>query len=335
MGKRYPTELAMNKKSFACLALAAPMLVLTACADNTPGLAFSSNWYAQTDGNIDIGNTHETLTYAVGFEAADGNDYLTYKDGTYTATLTAKSTALGDGSSSEPCYHLDTTFTVTVVYTVGGESKEYTDTVKSHVEFRDVRLALRPVRSTKTVVSHIPASMYAPETLDKACNEYSYTYSTEYDTECTKATIKTKYTAPERDEQTYEVQLSGGGTYLDNEQILFAMRGLDMKSAVRFRSVNPVSRNVSTLSMTATPASETYKSTFSVGDEAAKEHELTAYTFSLGYGGSNPGQPQKLTYAAVTSTSDNTYRNVMLRMETPVIYSLGTLVYTLTAAQFS
>ena len=35
------------------------------------------------------------------------------------------------------------------------------------------------------------------------------------------------------------------------------------------------------------------------------------------------------------SLTNNVYRNVMLRLETPLSYNLGTLVYTLKTAQFS
>ena len=64
------------------------------------------------------------------------------------------------------------------------------------------------------------------------------------------------------------------------------------------------------------------------------EREITTYTFSLGYGGTNPGASQKYTSAGVTDANNNIYRCALLRMEVPVLNSMGTLRYTLVKATF-
>ena len=321
----------MKKRKIACLALAAPMLALAACTSATPALALSSNWFLNT-GDARMSDAGETLVYSVAFEAEEGNDFLTYGEGTYTSVLTAEPTELADGAT-ELCYHLHTELTIPVTYTVGGEEATFNDSVLSDVWFRDVTYSLRPVRSEKQVVTHSPFSGETPSSLEGAYREYAYTYTAEYNTGCTSADVKVAYTKPEETEQTRTVSLDGGGTYLDNEQILFALRGIDMSSSVTFRSINPAKYAQEDLSMTEAPASSTEKLTFSMNGESA-ERELTVYTFSLGYSGNNPGMAQQLTYAGLVSATANTYRCALLRMEVPVLFSLGTLTYTLTEATF-
>ena len=336
MGKRLSvTENSMKKRRLACLAFAAPMFALAACTGGTSSLALTSNWYAQVGSEISP-NTHETLTYSVGFTAADGNDFLSYGEGTYTTELTAETTQLADGST-ELCYRLCAELTIPVTYTVNGESETFTDSVTSDVWFRDVGRSLQPVRSEKSVLSHSPLSSEAPETLESAYAVYEYKDVTVYDASCANAQLTRTFTQPTESENTYSIELTGSGTYLDNEQILFAMRGVSTSSAASFRSINPASRAVATVAMSAAPTSASGdQAHFAIGEDAEPaDRELTTYSFSLGYTGSNPGQPQTLTYAAVTSANDNTYRSVLLEMEVPVLYSLGTLRYQLTRAIFS
>lgn len=320
----------MKKRNIACLALAAPLFALTACTGGTSSLALSANWFLNT-GNTPISSANETLEYAVTFTAAEGNDFLSYGEGSYTTRLTAETIKLAD-ETLETGYHLHTELRIPVTYTVNGETESFEDTVTSDAYFRDVQYSLQPVRSVKTVLSHSPFSE-TPSTLEDAYRAYEYTYTTEYDAACANAQIKIVYTQPSEQTISESVELTGSGTYLDNEQIIFAMRGVSMSSAAVFRSVNPVRRTVENVAMAEAPAASTEKMTFTMNGESA-ERELTMYTFSLEYSSTNPGQPQSYTYAGVTDANNNTYRCALLRMETPVLYSLGTLRYTLTNAQF-
>ena len=321
----------MKKRNLACLALAAPFLALTACSSGMSSLALSANWYAQVDSTIQA-NTNETLEYSVSFEAAAENTFLSYGEGTYTMHLTTETTGLADGSS-ELCYHLYAELSIPVTFTVNEETESFTDSVISDVYFRSVDRSLQPVRSEKYVLTHSPVSE-SPSSLENAYSAYEYTYTTVYDASCANADITVEYTQPENIETiTDSVELTGSGTYLDNEEIIFAMRGVNMSSTSAFRSINPVKRAVETVTMSEAPASASERLTFALNGESA-EREITTYTFSLGYSGSNPGQPQTYTYAGVTSANDNLYRSVLLRMEVPVLYSLGTLRYTLVSAVF-
>lgn len=322
----------MKKRQLAALALAAPLLGLSACTGGIAGLALSANWFQRT-GDTPTSSANETLEYSVTFQAEAGNTFLSYGEGTYRTVLTAENTSLADGST-EMCYRLTSTLSVPVTYTVGGETASFEDTVTSDVWFRDVSHSLQPVRSVKTFSVHSPQTT-EPTTLESAYEAYAYTYTVQYNADCTSADIEAVYTVPEADPHTVTVDLSdAGGTYLDNEQILFALRGLNMSSAVSFSSINPVKFALATVTMTEAPTSASEMLSFSINGTAG-EHSLTTYTCSIGYSGSNPGQPQTLTYAGLTDANNNTYRNVLLRMQTPVMNSLGTFTYELTSAVFS
>lgn len=322
----------MKKRNLACLALAAPLFAATACAAATPGLALSANWFLRT-GDTPTSSANETLEYTVTFRAEESNTFLSYGEGSYKTVLTAENTTLADGSS-EMCYHLTSTLTVPVTYTVNGESATFDDSVVSDVWFRDVSHSLQPVKSVKKAVTHTPLTT-EPASLESAYGAYDYTYTVTYNVGCTSADIEVVYAESETAPKKVTVDLSkAGGSYLDNEEILFALRGLSMTSSASFSTVNPVKFATATVSMTESPASASEKLTFSVNGEQA-ERELTTYTFSIGYSGNNPGQTQKLTYAGTVDANNNLYRNALLRMEVPVMNSLGTFTYTLTSAVFS
>lgn len=324
----------MKKRTIVGAALLAPVLLFTACAGGNSNLALSANWYASSDITTNISGTKESLEYSVVFESTGTDAYaVDYDDGVYTAELVSENVTVGN--TQEPGYHLRTTLTMTGRYTVNGATGEdFTDTVVSDVWFRNVTTELQPIRSVKTVQCHTPNAN--AQSTDEAYTYYEYTYTAEYDHAMTKADITIDYVQPERDDVSRSTPLSGTGTYLDNEQILFALRGLNMTSAVALRTINPVTGIVTTLSATA-PSSTTETMRFSVnGAGGDEDRSIAARSLSIQYSSANSGSAQQLVYAAkVTDANSNTYRNVLLRMETSVIHSLGTLRYTLTSAQFN
>ena len=323
----------MKKKLIACLALAAPILVFAGCSGGTSRLTLSANWHADTNTTTGISGTAEHLEYTVNYEPEEHEGFnAEYEEGVYTADLRY------DTYNGVACYYLETHFSITGRYVLGEEkSEDFTDTVTSKVYFMDVSTELRPLWSEKTVVS-TSAVATMPSTLEGATETFAYTYTTAYNEDCTEAKVSIVYTQPDSyAEHPVEktIDISGKGTYLDNETILFAMRGIATSAVSSFRTINPVTQAVTGCGMTAAPAVAETKRTFSVGGGAAQEHTLNAYTFSLGYSGAYSGQPQELTYAAkVTDGNTNTYRNVLLEMRVPTLQSLGTLVYKLKNADF-
>ena len=59
------------------------------------------------------------------------------------------------------------------------------------------------------------------------------------------------------------------------------------------------------------------------------------YPVSIALDEKNSGQTQTAWVAKTTNPSNNRYRNVVLRLEAPLSYGMGSLIYTLKSANFS
>ena len=327
----------MKLKRLAGLLLFTPLLFLSACA-STSGLTLTANWYASTTNYGGLTGTHEELTYAVAFEGNNSSSKLRlqYDNGRYTTLLES---ALIAESGNRLGYHYHTELEITGRYFYKGQQgADFTDTVVSDVWFLDVSEGLRPVRSEKTVKSTVPNTL--ADSVANVATEYNYRYVAEYNEALTRTTITyTDLKTPNAEPEVTELKLSGKGTFFDNEQVLFALRGVDMTSSLRFKTVNPATRETAKLASSDTPVSRQYNAEFSMkvggGEPVTEARTLNTYSLSLGYSGNNPGRTQSYVYAQCTSPDANTYRNVLLHMETHALYDLGTFKYDLTAAVFA
>ncbi|PWM53289.1 MAG: hypothetical protein DBX60_02695 [Bacillota bacterium] len=328
----------MKKIRLAGLLLLAPLTLLSACSGGTP-LSFTANWYRNTALGGSVNDTLEELTYEVSFTPAENDSSFSveYDTGTYTTRLINANIALSDGSTKEG-YIYTTELTISGRYRLGSEvSEDFSDRVSSSVSFLPVTDGLKPVKSEKEVLSTSPI-VSLPETLEGAIETYHYTYDVSYDAALTTATaVYTDLNAETPAPETREYAIDGTTTYLDNEQILFALRGLSLSSVATFRTVNSVMgivTEVSTGTSTTGPTSLKESVDFTMDGTAVKT-EIDAVQVPIIYQSTPSGQQQDLVYAATTDTNNNTYRNVLLRMEVPVLQSLGTLVYRLKEAAFT
>ncbi len=328
----------MKKIRLAGLLLLAPLTLLSACSGGTP-LSFTANWYRNTALGGSVNDTLEELTYEVSFTPAENDSSFSveYDTGTYTTRLINANIALSDGSTKEG-YIYTTELTISGRYRLGSEvSEDFSDRVSSSVSFLPVTDGLKPVKSEKEVLSTSPI-VSLPETLEGAIETYHYTYDVSYDAALTTATaVYTDLNAETPAPETREYAIDGTTTYLDNEQILFALRGLSLSSVATFRTVNSVMgivTEVSTGTSTTGPTSLKESVDFTMDGTAVKT-EIDAVQVPIIYQSTPSGQQQDLVYAATTDTNNNTYRNVLLRMEVPVLQSLGTLVYRLKEATFT
>lgn len=320
----------MKKLRLAGFLLLAPLTFLTACSSATPTLSFNANWYRNTALKSRVENTFERLEYEVTFEAVKTNGFsLNYSNGVYTTELKNDRIQLDNGVQSGYVY--TTELKISVSYSLSGETKEFEDTVQTRVEFLSAAEGLKPVRSFREVHSHAPVSA-TPDSLESAYFDYAYTYATEYDDALTKAeTTHIDLNTLKKTERSYDVK--GNGVFLDNEQILFALRGLDLTAGGSFRSINSVTGTVQNVTL-ANISTVTEKVHFEADGETV-EKELAAVSVEVGYTGDNNGQPQTAIFAATTDPSANLYRNVPLRVEVPIVHSLGVLRYKLIKATFA
>lgn len=322
----------MKKIRITGLLLLAPLTLLCACSNASP-LSFTANWYKNTSIST-VSDTYEKLEYTVTFSPAETTAFsVEYDEGSYVTELKNEMLTLSDGTVAEG-YVLTSDLTISGRYTLNGLTGEtFNDYTHSVVKFLSAGEKLRPVESEKTVHS-TSALTNNPVSLDSATQLFYYSIVTKYDAALTTATQTfNDLSQTDADPVITEFDVSGSDTFLDNEQIAFALRGLDLSTAPSFRTINTVMNSVQTISVSATAAAEEIH--FEMDGTAIEDTTITVYEASVSYKTDLSGSPQTAVYAATTSAGNNVYRNVLLRLQAPVLQSLGTLTYSLSKAQFA
>lgn len=345
----------MKLKHFAPLLLIAPLALLSACGGGVMGLTFASNWYADSTHDSPTHDTHERLVYEVDFAAPASQkkeDFrVEYDKGVYTTELATVllTPDLGEGvTETKAGYKFTTSLSITGRYYVNNTAgSDFTDVVKTEVYFYDVTESLRPVKSVREVTTYAPNAN--AEDASHAYTQYKYKMTTVYNAKLTQATVEYDDLTPKNDDYSQKVSIKGGGTYLDDAQLVFALRGTSLASTLSFRSLNPVRNNgwsKATVSTNGKPVLDTYRATektasgddlgrrFSINGEAIDREAIPAYSFSLVYGGTYAGGAQSFMYAAKLEGA-NIYRNVLLWKSEPLPHGLGTLTSTLKEANFA
>ena len=312
------------KKLFSILALTLAFTTLGACTNADYKLTFHPNWCEKPSDSAET--VSETLVYKVEGKNITAPYALSYTNGTYTTTLT--STVNG--------YVYETSLSVEVGFGFERETP-IVDTVTTRVEFSTSGNALRPVSSVKSVVSHTPTDVSEP-TKEEACyTAYNYTVATAYNTDGTATSKITDLSLETPASIDYSFTYADEDyTYLDNEQLLLALRALPNSTASGFVNVfSPYVQRVQKIKLSLT-------------DETAKDFTYTLNgaptTSSIAYRKAsvvldekNPGGTQTVWLAKSTVDSSdpnkhiNHYRNMILYMETPLAYAFGSLTYTLTS----
>lgn len=329
----------MKKLRIFGLFLLAPAALLCGCGGMTPGLNFRANWYKRTDLVSNVEDTFEQLEYAVSFDAARSENgfSLSYFDGVYKTELKNAKLQMDDGGKKDG-YIYTSELNIKVRFELNGEKSDtFEDRVYTEAQFLSPAEGLSPVSSFREVSSHVPYTE-VPLSIDACFQTYRYTYQTDYDDAVTTATaVYTDLTAPDKEPQTRTYDLKGNGTFLDNEQILFALRGLDLASKTTFRSINSVTGRVQEVSLSNVSACPAEHLDWSIeaDGQTVNTADIGGVSAMIAFSGSNGGQPQTLVYAKKSDPLSNTYRNVLLELNAPVVYSLGVLHYRLSKAVFT
>ena len=344
------SEDSMKKRRFAALALLAPLAslaLLTGCGGLTP-LSLSANWYANTADGKNLSDTYEELEYDVTFAPRGGDYTVDYTLGSYKTTLATESYQLSSEIST-PVYHYHTEYSISGHFSYKGvPGLPFDDTATSDVWFMSLDDGFYPIKSEREVHATVPVNN--PK-VGRFSERYDYKYTLEYDAGLKTEPKKAQYTLYyfEKDGENEEatvakvdfeksLKLSGSGTYLDNEQIFFALRGLDMNEKVTFRSIDPQTLLTSKIAFSEKPSSEkdTVNFTRTVGDKTdTVSTQIETMHVNIAYSTAQPGPTRTLVYAKKTSADNNVYRNVLLKIENPIAHSLGIMTYTLKSAKFS
>ena len=337
----------MKKKFIAACALMLSTLAFTACGASNQKLTFDPNWRSNVLSETPAG-TKETLTYEVKFE--DHNTFLHKEYFTVAYCLTPGSYVTTLEYEGDDTYKYVTELSVPVQYKLvsdEAQTKTFTDYIKTETVFKKASDYLRPISSKKT------AHCYSPNDYDATLMEHAYTeYHYEFFTEYTDSLSENKLTRTDFSEKrtllpknSYESAVSktwfdvdqSKYTYLDNDQLLFALRGLSNTAIATSKTVNVYNASLLAMETVTTTPSESQKTAFtlSIDGGESKSYTIENTPITIKTGNKNAGISQTLYYAKTTSNTDNKYRNVLLKMVVPMHYGLGTLTHTLQKAEFS
>lgn len=326
-----------SKKFCAAIALGVAATSLFAACSAAQPTQFNARWRkAVTDAseNVDLGGATETAEYDVSFEKGANETYsVNYANGKYKTELSAV-----NGN-----YVYKTALTVDVSYTFGGETAEFAgengDTVTSEVVVKSTQNGLKPVSSLKKVAAHVPASA-APVALsgNNGCyREYFYTVSTDYSANsCTieyfaDKSFETPHATYQKQTRTFEHD--GKYSLIDNEELLLAVRAIEKTATLSV--YNTAAGKMQNVSVSKGSSEKTGFSFLIAGkDETAQSRDIAYAVYSLTISDTNPGATQKVWVASTADAQNNEFRNAILKIEAPVSFNLGTLVYTLSSVDF-
>ena len=321
----------MKRKSI--LSISALLLGATMFASCTPAntkISFRDYWYSDAD--IPTSTGTEVLTYDVTFEAGNGlsdkNFDVNYSNGVYTTSFQKVT------ENEKEVYLLHSSLTIDVTYTYAGESVTLTDTVESNVYF-EKNVSFTPIKSSKEIKNHSPRrSAYS---LDTAYATVHYTVDVTYNGARGIAKVDDLTDEKPVSEHNFTLDDADEYNYLDNEQLLFALRGVNatQTNTPTFLVYSPFSKTAQKIQANygAKVSGEKFKFKKD-GEETPSDKTLDYYNVTLALQGKNPGTPQMIKIATHANSKNNPFRNVILEMEVPLSYNLGVLTYTLNSAQF-
>ncbi len=344
----------MKKKLFATIALTLSTLTLASCSTSNKTLTFKSNWEETILSEADAASVEE-LTYSVEHEESTflHKDFYTVKYGAKEAGVyTTKLKYLTDGT-----YLYTTSLTMDVTFTlVSGESVTKTDTVTSEVKFKKTNNSLQPIYSKKQVKAHTPRDLDVTA-LENAYDEkgkitqvgafieYDYEFAIDYNDDLSDCTLtktdNSKYHTLGLKDDKQEIKFSVTDqtyTYLDNEQYLFALRGIsseELASASKTASMYNASLMAMETVSTTPSTSATTSFHLQLNGEDASDYEIEYIPLTIKTSNKNAYRSQTLWYAKSTDRNDNQFRNVLLKMSVPMHFGLGELTYKLQSATFS
>lgn len=334
----------MKKRNLAGLLLLAPLVLLSACG-GVPELEITTKWNRDVTLGNNVDGTSETLEYRVEYQAPEekGDFSVAYTNGVYTSGYTVESIKTEKGN--EKGYILRTSLEIDVQFFYREQQTAVMhDVTTSEVQFLLVGDKLRPIRSTKSVHENVPFRNV--NSIKDCYGEYDYEFAIEYDSDdstITKADVTfTDRSSDGGEPVKNEYPVKGKGTFLDNEEILFALRGMKYSEGLSFRTFNTTMKNVSTVALRSVQETEQAISfkldgenslvPLSEGEEGAI---IPVYQIELSLGG-NIGQSRTVVIAKQNDKgSENVYHCVPVSIYSPLLYSLGELRFTLQRATFT
>ncbi len=320
----------MKRKSVVALStLLIASSLLASCGGGSNKVSFGAYWYKNSSVSSDVGVV-ETLTYNVSFDPKSGvskNYNLDYANGEYVTTFGLVE------ENGKTFYRLSSSLTIDVTYTFNNSDVTFTDTTVSIVDF-EKNNALTPIKSEKHIVSHSPLNQNEKSDVSGCYSLVDYSVSVVYNGASGVSTIVNNRSESTKTHE-FEIRDADDYTYIDNEQLYLALRGLQPVSAPSSLLVYaPFSKAVQEIQVAFGSKQTGGQFTYVKNDATeATKNTMDYYDVTIGLSGQNPGSPQTIRIAATSDPKMNTNRNVILSISTPLSYNLGTLKYELKSAQ--
>ena len=323
-----------KKKILSFGATLMSVMLFASCTSPSKKVSFTENWYLDTTYGIKE-NVNETLTYSVSFEAGSSADTeyraLRYNAGVYTTTLVSEQ--MDNGTL---VYRYTTNLQISGEHEckTTGEIQNFNDSVTSEVVFTNAIQGLKPITSVKTISSHTPTTVVQPASIKDCYIKYDYTVETTYDQNLNGTSVQTVYTEGQEPRVTttnFEAK-NDDYTTLDNEQLLFALRGMSSYSAQYFNVYNNAWKR-SQLVILSVGAESSEEFSFEMNGEN-KKATISYIPVSLNIQEQNKGADKTIWIAKTSDRTNNIYRNVILSFSLPINNAFGTFEYKLTKANF-
>ena len=313
------------KKLIPTFALLLSLTALTACAGDKT-VEFGNYWTG--DALISGTEIHETLKYDASFaptEVTETLDYtFAYTNGSLVTTLDSTT------ENGKVVYVFKTEMNIDVTYTFKGESSEpFKDSIVSEVRFYEAANNLKPISSNKTIVIHNPTNGNKHTKLSKCYRISNYTIQTTYDE---KGKGNCVVTSTDNADFSFKDKFSPDKDYnfIDNEQLLVALRAISKDtSSATVESYSPFVGNPQKIKFSFADGKSGQKFDLIENgqDFTGEKSRAIAYRkVTMSIDAANSGSSQ---IAGVATGNTSTYRNVVLRNETPHAYGLGSLVFQL------
>jgi hypothetical protein len=354
-------------KIFALALAAGSVMTFAACGSSKDLTTTSAYWNTRVV-KSDLNDKSEWLekkevaTYALSFEEGsntsysvnyilDGSKTAEYKTEFYAQTFNWNTDSYSDYKTdkTEIVYVYKTYLTVSGTYTLkaSGETKNFDDSIESICYFRSADDNLQPIYSLQTVKNTLPANLTA-STITDAYVELDSVYQTYYNYDCTKAYVTSTDNLTKATTQK-EVDVDGKYSLFDRNQLNVALRSFTAADSTTYVFDTMIAAENATQTYQAAYGTATYLDSETdsgiinalnsvspenyiftgTNQDGEVKYEYNQVTLSLV--SSMPGASITYWYAAVPNNSFNSARAAMLKISSPLSFSLGTINYSLTS----
>ncbi len=319
----------MKKKLSFLVIICSVIFVLSACSSSAT-VSFDSNWNKDTSIRKISSSINEKMTYTVSYTEPE-NPSSDLKIESMTGTYTTQLTSVIPEGKEEYYYKLDTRLDVAVKYNDSDEV--YNDWTETSCIFSNIDRALYPLQSERKVYSHTPTTKSSKTVMN-------YSVKTTYeDGNANVISVDNGVDHPTEEYATIKDITKLGYYTFDNEQLIFALRGFNLEEQnfqLNLSIVDSLGGDRKTMYLSTKESVEKEYSNINWNNERTFDNEkITTNVAQLSYSSTMKGTTKEYHIAKKISNEFNTYRNVLLKIVSPMAYNLGTINYDLTEYIFS